>query len=141
MPFVKVDALIDDFSASGIYTKVGNTSVWDQISPDNNYRFRQINSAWTLLGEIDSVEVTKETSTGGTSTGPHTATWVKYTVVDWVSPDEISVAASSPSSPDAFSLASPSSLPTDTFPTVTPTPGNPHTYPTPSPSPSSPNQI
>tara|TARA_B100000497_G_C7666415_1_gene401824 strand:+ start:1164 stop:1589 length:426 start_codon:yes stop_codon:yes gene_type:complete len=141
MPFVKVDALIDDFPASGIYEKVGNTYVWDQISPDNNYRFRQINSAWTLLGETDSVEVTKETSTGGDSVNPKSATWVKYTVVDWVSPDEISVSASSLSSPDAFSLASPSSLPTDTFPTVTPTPGSPDTYPTSSPSPSSPNQI
>lgn len=128
MPFVKVDALIDDFSASGIYEKVGNTDVWDQISPDNNYRFRQINSAWTLLGEIDSVEVTKETSTGGDSVNPKSATWVKYTVVDWVSPNEISVSPSSLSSPD-------------TFPTVTPTPGSPDTYPTPSPSPSSPNQI
>lgn len=141
MPFVKVDALIDDFPASGVYEKVGNTNVWDQISPNNNYRFRQINSFWTLLGEINLVEVTKETSTGGDSTNPNTATWVKYTVSDWVSPDEISVSAASLSSPDAFSLASPSSLPPDTFPTVTPTPGSPDTYPTPSPSPSSPNQI
>lgn len=141
MPFVKVDALIDDFPASGIYEKIGNTNVWDQISPDNNYRFRQVDSSWKLFAETDVAEVVKETSTGGDSTSPHTATWVKYTVVDWVSPDEINVAASSPSSPDAFSLASPSSLPPDTYSTVTPTPGNPDTYPTPSPSPSSPNQI
>ena len=141
MPFVIVDALIDDFPASGIYEKVGNTNVWDQISPDNNYRFRIPSSTWTLFSETDVAEVLKETSTGGDSTSPETATWVKYSVADWVSPDEISVSAASPSSPDAFSLASASSLPPDAFPTVTPTPGNPDTYPTPSPSPSSPNQI
>jgi hypothetical protein len=126
MPFVIVDALIDDFPASGVYKQIGN--VWDQISPNNNYRFRQVNSSWKLFAETDVVEVLKETSTGGDSTNPKTATWVKYTVVDWVSPNKISVSASSLSSPD-------------TFPTVTPTPGNPDTYPTPSPTPSSPNQI
>lgn len=128
MPFVIVDALIDDFPASGIYEKVGNTYVWDQISPDNNYRFRQVDSSWKLFAETDVAEVLKETSTGGDSVNPKSATWVKYTVADWVSPDEISVSASSLSSPYSFSLASPSSLPPDT-------------YPTPSPSPSSPNQI
>ena len=102
MPFVKVDALIDDFAASGIYEKVGNTAVWDQISPDNNYRFRIPSSTWTLVGETDVAEVVKETSTGGDSTSPHTATWVKYTVTNWVSPDEISVSPSSLSSPDTF---------------------------------------
>jgi hypothetical protein len=126
MPFVIVDALIDDFPASGVYKQIGN--VWDQISPNNNYRFRQVDSSWKLFAETDVVEVLKETSTGGDSVTPKTATWVKYTVVDWVSPDKISVSASSLSSPD-------------TFPTVTPTPGNPDTYPTPSPTPSSPNQI
>jgi len=141
MPFVKVDALIDDFPASGIYEKIGSFDVWDQISPNNNYRLRIPSSTWTLFGETDVAEVLKETSTGGDSTSPETATWVKYSVADWVSPDEISVSAASLSSPDAFSLASPSSLPADTFPTVTPTPGSPDTYPTPSPSPSSPNQI
>lgn len=139
MPFVKVDALIDDFPASGVYEQIGN--VWDQISPDNNYRFRQVDSSWKLFAETDVVELLKETSTGGDSTNPNTATWVKYSVADWVSPDEISVSAASLSSPDAFSLASPSSLPPDAFLTVTPTPGNPDTYPTPSPTPSSPNQI
>jgi hypothetical protein len=141
MPFVKVDALIDDFPASGIYEKVGNTNVWDQISPDNNYRFRIPSSTWTLFGETDVAEVLKETSTGGSSTGPSTATWVKYTVSDWVSPNKISVSASSLSSPDSFPLSNPSSSSPNTFPTVTPTPGNPASYPTPSPSPSSPNQI
>jgi len=139
MPFVKVDALIDDFPASGVYEQIGY--VWDQISPDNNYRFRQVDSSWKLFAETDVVELLKETSTGGDSTSPETATWVKYTVADWVSPDEISVSAASPSNPYSFSLASPSSLPPDAFPTVTPTPGIPDTYPTPSPSPSSPNQI
>lgn len=128
MPFVIVDALIDDFSASGIYQKVGNTNVWDQISPNNNYRFRQIDSSWKLFAETDVVELLKETSTGGDSVSPQSATWVKYTVANWVSPDKISVSASSLSSPD-------------TFLTVTPTPGNPDTYPTPSPTPASPNQI
>jgi len=141
MPFVKVDALIDDFPASGIYEKIGSFDVWDQISPNNNYRLRIPSSTWTLFGETDVAEVLKETSTGGDSTSPETATWVKYSVSDWVSPDEISVSAASPSNPYSFSLASPSSLPPDTYLTVTPTPGIPDTYPTPSPSPSSPNQI
>ena len=127
MPFVKVDALIDDFPASGIY-KQDSSSVWSQISPNNDYKFDIANSKWRLVANSSGSAIVKEISTGTQNSNPKNATWVKYTVVDWVSPLEIPATAISAQSPN-------------TYPTVTPTPGSPNTYPTPSPSPASPNQI
>jgi hypothetical protein len=90
--------------------------------------FNIANSKWRLVANSSGSAIVREISTGTQNSNPKNATWVKYTIDDWVSPLEIPATAASPASPN-------------TYPTVTPTPASPNTYPTPSPSPSSPNQI
>jgi len=126
MPFLKVEALIDDNRATGIYEKQGALNVWQQISPDNDYVIKVVSTNWTLIEVVDAVEVTKEAATGGDSVDPTSATWIKYTVEDWERPDTFSQASVSPSSPGNIvgPPLSPSSP--NRFDYVPPTPASPN---------------
>lgn len=126
MPFLKVDALIDDNRATGIYEKQGAFNVWQQISPDNDYVIKVVSTNWTLVEVVDAVEVTKETATGGDSVDPTSATWIKYTVEDWERPDNFQPASISPSSPGTIAESSVSPSSPGRFDYVTPTPASPN---------------
>tara|TARA_B100001059_G_C17800613_1_gene565944 strand:+ start:85 stop:426 length:342 start_codon:yes stop_codon:yes gene_type:complete len=95
MAHVKVKVKIGDTSANGLY-KQDSSTVWSQVSPDNDYKFNVAAGKWRVVANSSGTPIIKEVSTGTQNANPKNATWNNYTVTEWADVTTIAVSSASP---------------------------------------------